>query len=76
MFSLIQPLIIKYNTFPIECLAKFDMAAFNINIKNMLNLFMYITILDQIGRDGGGQYMYPACKYVAVVVQEFDGVNC
>ena len=35
---------IQYNTFPIEYQAKFDMAAFNINIKNMFNLFMYITI--------------------------------
>ena len=29
----------------------------------------------QIGRDGGGHYMYPACKCVAVIIQEFDDVN-
>ena len=26
----------------------------------------------QIRRDDGGFYMYPACKYFAVIIQEFD----
>ena len=37
--SLTQTLLIKYNTFPIEYQAKFDMVAFKINIKKMFNLF-------------------------------------
>ena len=61
-------------THTIDYQAKFDMAAFN-KTSRICSTYSCISPF-QIGRDGGGQYMYPACKYVAVVIQEFDRVNC
>ena len=55
-----------------ECQVKSEMAAFDTNIKST-----YSSISPpQIGRRGGGYCIFPACKYFAVISQEFEGVNC
>ena len=47
VLSLIQPLLIKYNTFPIECHVKCEIAAFNVNIKKMFDILMNLTMSDR-----------------------------
>ncbi|MEG7522320.1 MAG: hypothetical protein M3H12_04365 [Chromatiales bacterium] len=46
VLALVQPLLIKYNTFLSECQVKSEMAAFNFNIKKMVDLLKCLTTSD------------------------------
>jgi len=85
VLSLIQPLLIKCNTFLIERQVKSEMAAFKVNIKKLFGLFMNITTSDgkgwwwslhsprQIGRVGGGHCMSPASVSMQIFHGNFSG---
>ena len=50
VLALVNPLFTKHSTFLIECQAKSEMAAINLNIKKMVDLIKCLTTSDLKGR--------------------------
>ena len=69
VLALVQPLLVKYNAFLIECQAKSEMAAFNLNIKRMVDLLKCFTTSD---REGQWPLHVSCVQSSMAIFQEFD----
>ena len=72
VLALVQPLLIKYNTFLTESQAKSEITAFNLNIKKMIDLLECFTTADRESR----WPLHVSCVHSSMAIfQEFDAVN-
>ena len=67
-----QPLLDKYAVFLTECQAKYEMAAFYINVKRMVDLIKCLISSDH---EGNWQLHVSCIQSSMAIFQEFDAVN-